>query len=80
VIAWDPPRHLSFTWFMGSGPERPTRVDVHFIPLNAAETRVAVRHVGPELIGELWWQLVARYRAAWDVVLPAFGGFGEPQA
>jgi uncharacterized protein YndB with AHSA1/START domain len=72
VLLWEPPHRLAYSWFLGSGPEQPTEVDVRFIALGPTQTRVEVEHRGPELIGELWWRNQARYRAAWEVVLPAF--------
>ncbi|MGA7729931.1 MAG: SRPBCC domain-containing protein [Chloroflexia bacterium] len=72
VIAWDPPRHFAYHWFLGSGPEQPTRVDVHFVAQEMGGTRVDVSHRGPEFIGETWARNSARYDAAWEVVLPAY--------
>src|SRR5688572_20254869 len=30
IIVWEPPHHFAYHWYLGSGPEQPTRVDVHF--------------------------------------------------
>jgi uncharacterized protein YndB with AHSA1/START domain len=73
VSIWDPPRHFAYHWFLGSGPEQPTLVEVHFIGDEAGNTHVSVSHRGPELIGELWSRNSARYDAAWEAVLPAYG-------
>ena len=72
VITWQPPDHLAYQWYLGSGPTQPTRVDVHFVAVGEGQTRVEVEHRGPELIGDIWWLNNARYRAAWAVVLPAY--------
>ena len=72
VAAWDPPRYLAYDWFLGSGPDQPTRVDVHFVPQDRGGTRVDISHRGPEFIGEIWTRNSARYNAAWDVVLPIY--------
>ena len=72
VIAWDPPRHFAYHWYLGSGPERPTRVDVYFTGHAEGGTHVEVSHRGPELIGELWSRNSSRYEAAWEAVLPAY--------
>lgn len=71
VIAWEPTWHLGYEWYLGSGVEQPTRVDVIF-RAEEAGTRVEVTHRGPELVGEIWTRNVARYDASWDVVLPAY--------
>ncbi|NTU82013.1 MAG: ATPase [Chloroflexales bacterium] len=73
VIAWDPPRHLAYHWYLGSSREQPSRVDVHFTDLGDSRTRVAVTHRGPELLGALWSRNSAIYDASWGVVLPAYG-------
>jgi uncharacterized protein YndB with AHSA1/START domain len=73
VIAWDPPRHLAYHWYLGSGPEQPTRVEVHFIAQDEANTRVDVSHRGPELIGALWPSRSSVFDGAWGAVLLAYG-------
>lgn len=72
VIAWDPPRHLAYHWYLGSGAEQPSRVDVRFVDLGDGQTRVEVTHRGPELLGELWARNSAIYAAGWAAVLPPF--------
>lgn len=73
VIFWEPPHRLAYTWYLGSSPAQPTRVDVRFLSLGPTQTRIEIEHRGPELIGELWWRNQVRYGAAWDVVLPTYG-------
>jgi uncharacterized protein YndB with AHSA1/START domain len=72
VTAWDPPRHFAYHWYLGSGPQQPTRVDVYFIAQGDDRTRVEVTHRGPELIGELWARTSAVFDTAWDTLLPAY--------
>ena len=72
VTVWEPPGHFAYHWYLGSGPEQPTRVDVHFVAQANGSTRVDVRHQGPELIGELWACNSSVYDAAWEGVLPAY--------
>ena len=69
VTIWEPPYRLSFTWYLGSGQQLPTRVDVEFIALSASKTRVQLEHRGPELIGDLWAQRVHIFNDGWAVVL-----------
>jgi uncharacterized protein YndB with AHSA1/START domain len=76
VIRWEPPHHLAYTWYLGSGPAQPTQVDVRFTPLPTNQTRIDVEHRGPELIGDLWWRNQARYGTAWEIVLTAYSVSG----
>ena len=72
VVAWDPPRHFAYHWYLGSSAEQPTHVDVQFAAQEAGGTRVDVSHRGPEFVGGIWSLNSARYDAAWEVVLPAY--------
>lgn len=73
VIAWEPPRHLAYHWYLGSGDELPSRVDVFFADAGDGRTRVAVEHRGPELLGELWARNSPIYDRSWQTVLAAYG-------
>jgi hypothetical protein len=72
ITTWNPPGHLAFHWYLGSGAERPTRVDVRFSPQASGATRVDLVHQGPQLIGELWSRNRTIYDTAWEHVL---GGY-----
>ena len=69
IEVWRPPRRLAFTWFLGSRPQLPTRVEVRFVPVNNSRTRVEVEHRGPELIGDLWRERVKLFEGGWEAVL-----------
>lgn len=72
VTAWAPPRQLAYHWYLGSGPEQPSLVEVRFSAEGARTTRVSVIHRGPELLGERWAHTSPRFSAAWEHVLPSF--------
>jgi hypothetical protein len=72
VIAWDSPRHFAMHWYLGSGLDQPTRVEIHFSALANGDTRVDLVHQGPELIGQLWERTSAVFDAAWAHVLTAY--------
>jgi hypothetical protein len=72
VIVWEPPYHFAYHWYLGSGAEQPSRVDVRFSPEGSGWTRVDVSHRGPELIGALWLRTSAIFDAAWEQLLPAY--------
>jgi hypothetical protein len=78
VIAWDPPHHFAWHWYLGSSAERPTRVEVHFSAQSSGDTRVELLHHGPELIGEQWGRTSAIFDTAWAHVLAAYGAAGDP--
>lgn len=75
VEVWDPPERLAFTWYLGSGQALPSRVEVHFVPLEDNQTRVELEHRGPELIGELWWSRKTIFNSAWEKILDRFSSF-----
>ena len=72
ILRWEPPNHLTISWFLGSGQALPSQVEVNFIPLEPEMTRIEVTHRGPEFIGELWQSRVKIYTRAWETVLQAF--------
>jgi len=77
VTGWDPPRHFAYHWYLGSGAERPSQVEVRFTAEGDGRTRVEVRHRGPELLGAIWARNSALYDAAWAHLLPAYQAFVE---
>jgi uncharacterized protein YndB with AHSA1/START domain len=72
VLVWEPPRHLAYHWYLGSGADRPSRVDVQFIALEDGRTQIDVTHSGPALLGERWASTSPRFAAAWEQVLAAY--------
>lgn len=74
VVTYDPPNHLAYDWFLGSGAEMPSLVDIRFTAV-ADGTRVDIEQRGPELIGELWEQRQSAFSSAWDNVLPAYATY-----
>lgn len=78
VTAWAPPHHLTYHWFLGSGPQAPTRVDVRFYAEASDRTRVEVLHQGPELLGERWSHASAIFDTAWEHVLAAYAAAPQP--
>ncbi|NUM46413.1 MAG: SRPBCC domain-containing protein [Anaerolineales bacterium] len=75
VTRWEPPYRLGHTWFLGSGQNLPSEVEVTFTPAGEGITRVEVSHRGPEHIGEVWWTIKARFHAGWEKVLGEFQHF-----
>jgi hypothetical protein len=71
VVTWQPPTLLAYDFFLGSGPEAPTRVEVRFVAIGAG-TRVEVRHTPGALAADRFDTTAPRYRASWDHVTAAF--------
>ena len=67
ITAWEPPRHVAFTWHPGTPVEEATQVEVTFAP-HGADTLVTLVHSGwasrPD--GE---RARAGYDRGWEVVL-----------
>lgn len=70
VRAWDFPHRVLLDFFVATGADKPTEVEITF----AAEgngTRVTVRH-GPKPGSEaLWSERAPRFEQSWSVVLAA---------
>jgi uncharacterized protein YndB with AHSA1/START domain len=70
VQSWDAPRRIVFDFYIATGPEKPTEVEVTF----AAEeggTRVTVTHRPKPESEALWEERAPRYAQSWDLVLAA---------
>lgn len=68
VTRWDPPRLIVLDFYIATGPNHPTEVEISFEPAGAA-TRVTVVHrPKPESVG-LWNERSPRYATSWALVL-----------
>jgi uncharacterized protein YndB with AHSA1/START domain len=72
VTLWDPPSRLSYTWHIGREPAEATNVELTFVALDDATTRLDIVHAG-------WENLAAdaqAYREAnaggWNALMPNF--------
>lgn len=70
VRSWEPPRRILLDFFIATGPEQPTEVEITFAGQEGG-TRVTVTH-GPKPDSEdLWTERAPRYQRSWEVVLAA---------
>ena len=70
VRAWQPSTRILLDFFIATGPEKPTEVEITF----AAEpggTRVTVTHQPKPASAALWSGHAPRYAQSWDIVLAA---------
>ena len=70
VRSWELPSRILFDFFIATGPEKPTEVEITFAG-QAGGTCVTVTHrPKPESAG-LWTERAPRYERSWDAVLAA---------
>ena len=68
VVEWEDPHRLVLDFYMGSTVDRPTSVEVTFVP-EADGTRVQVRHRAKPESEELWTSRAAVFEKSWASVL-----------
>jgi hypothetical protein len=70
IRSWDKPKRLLIDFFIATGPDFPTEVEVIFTG-EAGGTRVTVNH-RPKAVSEaLWPERASRYEQSWSAVLAA---------
>jgi len=79
VRRFEPPHRLALDWYPGTGPTRPTFVEVEFEPI-AGGTRVTVTHGAGAAPQEAFNENVAGYERSWDLVLPALTSAARSEA
>jgi len=72
VRFWDPPHRILLDFFIATGPEKPTEVEIVFVPFGQ-DTQVTVTHRPKPSSEALWTERAPRYERAWQDVLAAFG-------
>ena len=70
VRSWDVPNRILLDFFIATGPERPTEVEIAFVSRGAG-TEVTVMHRPRPSSEALWSERAPRYESSWDVVLSA---------
>ena len=78
ITAWDPPRRVAFTWHPGDPLEKATYVDVRFVAIDSARTRVELEHVGFERLGAMAKRARRGYPIGWAYVLGLYAGRRGP--
>jgi hypothetical protein len=70
VRRWDPPNLIVLDFFIATGPEKPTEVEIAFAPRGTG-AEVTVVHRPKPSSEALWTERAPRYARSWDVVLAA---------
>lgn len=78
ISAWDPPRRVAFSWHPGDPAEKATNVEVRFVAIDSARTRVELEHVGFERLGAMAKKARRGYPIGWAYVLGLYAGKRGP--
>ena len=70
VRSWELPNRILLDFFIATGPEKPTEVEITFAAKEGG-TEVTVVHRPKPSSEELWMERAPRYERSWDVVLAA---------
>jgi hypothetical protein len=72
VTAWEPPGRLAYLWHLRRDRREATEVEIRFVAVAAAATRVEIEHRGWERLGDAAEDWRDRNRGGWQTVLPHF--------
>ncbi len=72
VTVWKPPTQLAYLWHLRRDRANATEVDIRFVALGAAATRVEIEHRGWERLGAAAAEWRDRNRAGWETLLPHY--------
>jgi len=70
VRVWEAPSRLLLDFFIATGPDRPTEVEITFAAQGSG-TRVTVAHRAKPASEDLWGERAPRYEQSWNGVLAA---------
>ena len=80
VTVWEPPARLGYLWHLRRDRTQATEVEIRFVALAAAATRVEIEHRGWERLGDGAEEWRDRNQGGWRTLLPHFieatGGAG----
>ncbi len=72
VTVWEPPRRLGYLWHLRRDRADATDVEITFLDLGGARTRVEIEHRGWERLGAYGEGLRDANRGGWSTLLPHF--------
>ncbi|MCO4772269.1 MAG: SRPBCC domain-containing protein [Deltaproteobacteria bacterium] len=78
VVDWSPPARLVYDFYLGSSPQQPTRVSIHFTAVSTG-TRVDIEHVAHAVPPEEFARTAVGFLAAWPHVESAYAAFIHPE-
>jgi hypothetical protein len=71
VRFWEFPNRILLDFFIATGPDKPTEVEITFTAQERGGTRVTVAHRPKPASVDLWAERAPRYERSWEVVLAA---------
>lgn len=69
VTAWEPGKHIAFTWHVGRAPEGATRVSVRFQQSDTGGTHLTLRHENWHMLGDDADEQREGYATGWPALL-----------
>jgi uncharacterized protein YndB with AHSA1/START domain len=72
VLAWEPPRRLTYTWHLRQDAADATEVEVTFAAADGAGTHVSIEHRGWEALGARGPDGREANQRGWSSLLPHF--------
>jgi uncharacterized protein YndB with AHSA1/START domain len=72
ITGWDPPRRLSYHWYLRQDRADATEVEITFVDRGDATTRVEIEHRGWERLGAKGPDRKQANTAGWRGLLPHF--------
>lgn len=72
VTVWEPPARLGYLWHLRRDRAEATEVEIRFVAVAAAATRVEIEHRGWERLGDGAEDWRDRNRGGWQTLLPHF--------
>lgn len=72
VTVWEPPKRLGYTWHLNRDASDATDVEITFLPVTEATTRVEIEHRGWERLGTDAEPWRARNHHGWATLLPHY--------
>jgi uncharacterized protein YndB with AHSA1/START domain len=72
VTVWEPPTRLVYLWHLRRDRADATEVEIRFVALDGAATRIEIEHRGWERLGNAAGEWRDRNRAGWQTLLPHY--------
>ena len=72
IIRWEPPSRLGYEWHIGRDADAATDVDLTFVDLGDARTRLEIVHSGWEALGDEAVSWRQANTGGWESLLPDF--------
>ncbi len=70
ITTWEPPQRFGYVWYLRQDRADATEVEIVFVDLERAATRVEIEHRGWERLGAKGSELRQRNNAGWRGLLP----------